>query len=266
MRISARLRANFLWRPLMIKSLFLRTALGAVIGAGLMTLGAAPAAASVADGVAQIQDGKYADAMRTFKKEAAKDNGDAMYYIGDMLRSGLGQKSAPLEATFWWEKGAYLGNEKCQIALSHAYRNGIGVKLDARQAMIWDREAAKNGSAIAFKNLGDYFATGNGVEIDSKEAAKWYYRASKGGFPAGYVALANLLKDGDGVEKNPVAAYVLYEAASKPVKNFEPERNAAADARLLGHKLSAADLERAKKLTVEEVLESLERVGEDQKK
>ena len=72
----------------MIKSLFLRTALGAVMGAGLMTLSAAPASASVADGVAQIQNEKYADAMRTFKKEAAKDNGDAMYYIGDMLRNG----------------------------------------------------------------------------------------------------------------------------------------------------------------------------------
>lgn len=242
----------------MIKSLFLRTALGAVMGAGLMTLSAAPASASVADGVAQIQNEKYADAMRTFKKEAAKDNGDAMYYIGDMLRNGLGQKAAPLEATIWWEKGAYLGNEKCQIALSHAYRNGIGVKMDPRQALIWDREAAKNGSIIAYKNLGDYFATGNGVEIDEKEAAKWYYLSSKGGFPAAYVALANFLRDGEGIEKNPVAAYVLYEAASKPVKNFEAERNAAADARILGHKLSAADLERAKKLSVEDVLDSLE--------
>ena len=64
------------------------------------------------------------------------------------------------------------------------------------------------------------------MEIDEKEAAKWYYLSSKGGFPAAYVALANLLRDGEGIEKNPVAAYVLYEAASKPVKNFEAERNA----------------------------------------
>lgn len=106
-----------------------------------------------------------------------------MYYLGDMLNQGLGTHRQPLSATVWWEKGAYLGDVDCQLALASAYRAGLGVKLDPRQALIWDRVAAKHGSSEAMRNIGDYFAQGNGQEVDFKEAAKWYWRGANGGFP-----------------------------------------------------------------------------------
>ena len=166
-----------------------------------------------------------------------------------------------VSATAWWEKGAYLGDVDCQLALASAYRAGLGVKLDPRQALIWDRVAAKHGSSEAMRNIGDYFAQGNGQEVDFKEAAKWYWRGANGGFPGAQRALAQLLMTGDGVDKDPAAAYVLMRAASQAQKNYAPDRNAAADARVLRHELSADQLAKAEKLTKESVLESLKALG-----
>ncbi|MDO5530978.1 tetratricopeptide repeat protein [Sutterella sp.] len=241
----------------MLKSFILRTAAGAMIGAGLLTIASTPAAASVADGVAQIEAGKYAQAMKILKAEASRDEAEAFFYIGDMLNQGLGQKRAPLEATDWWEKGAYLGSVKCQLALSLAYRNGVGVKVNPRQALIWDREAAKQGSPVAFKNIGDYFATGNGQEIDTAEAAKWYYRAAAKGYPEGCLALAKLLADGEGVKHDLTAAWVLASAAANPAEGFEADRDAAAEARKLGHRLSASEMEAAKSMKLADVIARL---------
>lgn len=243
----------------MMKTQILRAAAGALLAAELLAFGSAACAAPIDDGVAYLKAGKYPEAMKVFKAEAAKDVPDAFFYIGDMVNQGLGQKSIPLQATDWWEKGAYLGSEKCQLALSMAYRNGVGVRVEPRQALLWDREAARAGSIVAMKNIGDYFATGNGVEIDAKEAAKWYYRAAKGGYPEGLRALGDLLKSGEGAPKNLQAAYVLIQAAAKPVeeKGWEADRNAAADARILGHSLTADELAAAEKTSVADVLKSL---------
>lgn len=238
----------------MLKTLTLKVVAAAVMGSGLLALGTTPAYASVDEGMTLLKAQKYADAMQVFKVEAARDNTEALYMIGEMLARGLGQKPAPLEATYWWEKGAYLGDEKCILTVSEAYRTGFGVRVDPRQALVWDRQAAKLGSAVAYKNLGDYFVKGFGVEKDTTEAAKWYVRSAAKGHPAGEVALATLLRDGEGVEKDAVSAWVLFNAAANPVAGVEPDRNAAAEARLLGHTLSESDLKRAQSTKAADVV------------
>ena len=240
---------------------FARAALSAALCSSLLMVSALAAAGPIEDGVKLLEAQRYAEATKLFQKEAAKDNPRAMYYLGDMLNQGLGTHRQPLSATAWWEKGAYLGDVDCQLALASAYRAGLGVKLDPRQALIWDRVAAKHGSPEAMRNIGDYFAQGNGQEVDFKEAAKWYWRGANGGFPGAQRALAQLLMTGDGVDKDPAAAYVLMRAASQAQKNYAPDRNAAADARVLRHELSADQLAKAEKLTKESVLESLKALG-----
>ena len=218
---------------------FARAALSAALCSSLLMVPALAAAGPIEDGVKLLEAQRYAEATKLFQKEAAKDNPRAMYYLGDMLNQGLGTHRQPLSATAWWEKGAYLGDVDCQLALASAYRAGLGVKLDPRQALIWDRVAAKHGSSEAMRNIG----------------------GANGGFPGAQRALAQLLMTGDGVDKDPAAAYVLMRAASQAQKNYAPDRNAAADARVLRHELSADQLAKAEKLTKESVLESLKALG-----
>ena len=78
------------------------------------------------------------------------------------------------------------------------------------------------------------------------------------GYPEAQVALANLLLSGDGIEHDRVAALVLFNAAAAPAdKSVQPDRNAAADARILKGNLSADDLKRAETLTLDAIYEGL---------
>lgn len=219
---------------------------------------AQPALADTEDGFRYLKAGDHAKALKEFEAAAAKDDTTAMLWVGRILEKGFtGQKRQPLEATFWWEKAAYLGDPEAMLELSHAYRNGFGVKLDWPQAYVWDKKAIELGNAQALRNMGDYYVLGQVVEKDPTEGARWYYRAALKGNISAYSALAKLLLDGNGVKQDRVSALVLITASSKPVDGQAADRNAAADARNLRNSLSAADKTRAEKLTLAEVLKNL---------
>ena len=221
-------------------------------------LAAQPALADTEDGFRYLKAGDHAKALKEFEAAAAKDDTTAMLWVGRILEKGFtGQKRQPLEATFWWEKAAYLGDAEAMLELSHAYRNGFGVKLDWPQAYVWDKKAIELGNAQALRNMGDYYVLGQVVEKDPTEGARWYYRAAVRGNISAYTALAKLLADGNGVKQDRAAALTLLVAATKPVEGQAADRNAAADSRNLRNSLSADEKARAEKLTLEDVLKGL---------
>ena len=69
---------------------------------------ALPASAGVPEGVALLNKQDYKAAMKEFEAEAAKDNSEAMYYIGEIFHRGLGMNPQRLTGIHWWEKAAYL--------------------------------------------------------------------------------------------------------------------------------------------------------------
>lgn len=228
--------------------------------AALATMLAVPAAhAGIEDGIQAVRNQKYEAAQKEFESLAAKDDARAMYYLGEMYFKGLGRKGPErLTAIYWWEKGAYLGDVECQLALGNVFRQGLGVRVHMPQAYVWDLQAAKQGNPVGEKNVGDYYLYGNGKPKDALEAAKWYRRAAMRGYPEAQVALANLLLSGDGIEHDRVAALVLFNAAAAPAdKSVQPDRNAAADARILKGNLLADDLKRAETLTLDAIYEGL---------
>lgn len=231
--------------------------LWAGIGAAAL-LAAQPALAGTEEGFRYLKAGEESKALEEFKAAAQKDDTTAMLWIGRILEKGFtGQKRQPLEATYWWEKAAYLGDPEAMLELSHAYRNGFGVKLDWPQAYVWDKEAVELGDARAMRNMGDYYVLGQVVEKDPTEGARWYYRAAVRGNISAYTALAKLLADGNGVKQDRAAALTLLVAATKPVEGQAADRNAAADSRNLRNSLSADEKARAEKLTLEDVLKGL---------
>ncbi len=165
--------------------------------------------------------------------------------------------------TFCWEKAAYLGHVKAQLALGEAYRSGWGVKLDPDQGYVWDKKATDQGSAAGMRAMGEYYLLGKPFEKEPKKAAKWFRRAAMGGNIPAYMSLAKVLIKGDGVDKDLAAAYVLISAAAKPADGQAADRNAAADARNLRKKLSDADAARAAKMTPADVFESLKALDPD---
>ena len=216
------------------------------------------AAASTASAIRDYEKGDYESALAEFQAQSEKDDAQAIFYVGLMYMNGQGCTRQPMEATRLFQKAAYLGSTDAALALAAAFREGLGVKRDYAQALIWEREAAKAGSAQALKNIGDYYYNGWAVKPDVREAAKWYWRSAAKGDVTGIMALAGLVKAGDdGVKADPAAAYVLMNAAAKPANGQRPDRNAAADARNLSHKLTAAEAERAKSMSLEDAVAAL---------
>lgn len=230
------------------------TALVAALAAGLSL----PVMAGVPEGVALLNKQDYKAAMKEFEVEAAKDNAEAMYYIGEIFHRGLGMNPQRLTGIHWWEKSAYLGNERSMLALAEVFNKGLGVKADPRQAYVWDLTAARQGNPLAQYNVGVYWLYGTSVPKDMTEAAKWFRRAALQGNPAAYDALARQLNMGEGVERDIFAAYVLYEAAAKPSDKFDSVYSAEESAKVIRSRMNDEDLKYAKSLSVEKILKDLE--------
>ncbi len=233
------------------------------VGAAVV-LAAGPAFADTEAGLRYLKAGDHVNALKELKDAAQKDDTTAMLWVGRILEKGFtGQKRQPLEATYWWEKAAYLGDPEAMLELSHAYRNGFGVKLDWPQAYVWDKKAVELGNAQALRNMGDYYVLGQVVEKDPTEGARWYYRAALKGNLGAYMALSELLLDGNGVKADRPAALIFLVAASKPVDGQAADRNAAANARNLRNSLTPEEKARAEKLTLDAVLRALSELDPD---
>lgn len=231
-----------------------QTALLAALAAAV----ALPASAGVPEGVALLNKQDYKAAMKEFEAEAAKDNSEAMYYIGEIFHRGLGMNPQRLTGIHWWEKAAYLGNERAMLALSEVFNKGLGVKAEPRQAYVWDLTAARQGNPLAQYNVGTYWLYGTSVPKDLTEAAKWFRRSALQGNPAALDALARQLNMGDGVERDVFAAYVLFDAASKPSDKFDSVYTAAESAKVIRSHMNADDLKYAQSLSAEKILKELE--------
>ena len=74
----------------------------------LLTFAASGVWASTADGIKALEAQDYKTAKQEFTDAAAKDDTEAMYYLGLMMQRGLGDRAQPLAATVWWERASYL--------------------------------------------------------------------------------------------------------------------------------------------------------------
>ncbi len=115
---------------------------------------AAPAlAATVEEGWQALDRHDYAAAIAIFEGLAAEDNGEAIYALGWMRRTGAGMPRDDAAAVPYFERAAKLGDARAQNDLGYAYDFGIGVPIDHGQAEHWYSEAARSGNLLAMNNL-----------------------------------------------------------------------------------------------------------------
>ncbi len=115
---------------------------------------AAPAlAATVEEGWQALDRHDYAAAVAIFEALAAENNGEAIYALGWMRRTGAGMPRDDAAAAPYFERAAKLGNAHAQNDLGYAYDFGIGVPIDHAAAEHWYGEAARAGNLLAMNNL-----------------------------------------------------------------------------------------------------------------
>lgn len=126
----------------------------------------------------------YTTAYQLLKPEAEAGDRQAQYYLGVMLRKGLGIDRDLSAAANWFTKAAKQGQREAINTLATLYRLGEGMPQDHQQALRWYQEAAKFGFENAQYRIALMYHEGLGVPKDVAEAYKWaFISAAQGGQP-----------------------------------------------------------------------------------
>ncbi len=143
------------------------------------TLGlTAPVWAGWDEGVAALQRGDYATAIRELRPLAEQGNARAQRALGFMYSNGRGVTQDYAEAMRWYRKAAEQGDAEAKYNLGIMYSIGQGVPQDYARAVGSWRKAAEQGYADAQYNLGFMYSMGRGVPQDYVQAHMWFKLAA----------------------------------------------------------------------------------------
>ena len=155
-----------------------------------------------------------AAAARWFRKAAERGHAGAQANLGWMYQNGEGvAKNADL-AERWYLKAAEQGFVNAQFNLAGMYSSPKSVKRNAGKAVRWYRKAAESGLAEAQYALGEIYRLGEGVPQDGAEAMKWYRRAADQEYMYAQHAMGGMYRTGTGVRKDDAQAAKWYRKAA----------------------------------------------------
>ena len=143
------------------------------------------------------------------------NDADAMFCVGECLRSGKGVTKNETEAVKWYRKAAEQGNVHAQNRLGFSYLKGNGVAKNATEAVKWLRKVAEQGDAVAQNALGYCHEQGNGVAKNYEEALKWYRKAAGQGNVYAQRSLGYYYLIGRSVVKDHVEAVKWFRKAAE---------------------------------------------------
>jgi len=166
------------------------------LGAGFV-FGSVPVYAGTPEGIAALQSGDYARALRELSYAARQGDIKAEYLYATMLKDGLGLPAPDLPAAFsWYKQSAEAGYPDAQLNLGFMMYHGVGTTLDKDGSMYWYEKSAKQGIAAAQYNLGKIFWDGSVGVKDPAQAQSWFLAAAKQGMPEAQFALGVALSTG----------------------------------------------------------------------
>jgi len=129
------------------------------------------------------------DAVRSL---AASGDPEALFLMGTAYDEALGVDVDWPEALRWYKRAAARGHVLAAHNIGNMYRDGRGIDADAATAARWWLRAARSGDVIPALRLGEAFEAGRGVTASKESAVFWYRKASAAGNAAATEALNRL--------------------------------------------------------------------------
>src|SRR6516162_9216493 len=122
------------------------------------------------------------DRKELLTKAQGGDAGSQMWLAAAYEQGWFGEKNIP-EALKWYRKSAAKGNPDAQNELGRMYEDGEGVKQNYVLAAKWYRRAAEHvpdlgGAGQGRNNLGLLYLDGRGVPQDYIQAYMWFSLAN----------------------------------------------------------------------------------------
>ena len=173
----------------------------------------APRQPTVAQGLAQFDDGDVKGALSTLTTLAQLGDPKAQQVLGVMYQNGQGITKNSQEALNWFRLAAASGNEAALYPLGLMYATGAGVVRDDVQALKWYRLAAQRGQPNAQYQLGIMSLAGTGMPQDAGIAVQWFTLAASQGDPQAQYQLGSLLVNGQGAARDLVLGYMWIDIA-----------------------------------------------------
>jgi TPR repeat protein/predicted aspartyl protease len=180
----------------------------------LLAFSAPLAAGPLEDGLAALQRGDYALAMRHWRPLADQGNAVAQYNLALMYENGHGVRQDYATAVSWYRKAADQGYAVAQRNLGLMYLSGRGVPQNDATAFSWFRKAANQGLEGAQNDLGIMYENGRGVAQDFAAAASWYRKAADQDYAVAQYNLALMYLSGRGVPQDYVSAHMWFNLAA----------------------------------------------------
>ena len=198
---------------------FGRTCVAAAIvfSVGASAQSAAPVANNPVEiGVAALERGHYATALRAWKSAADAGDAKAKANLGYMYERGFGVPQSYVEAVRWYREAAAGGAPEGMYNMGTLYYYGYGVERNLREAARWFRQAAQKELAPAQYMLGLMYSKGEGVPRAITEAQKLWVAAAKQGHVSSQLMAAHTYLSGDANRGEPelLKAFVWGEIAA----------------------------------------------------
>ncbi|MGH7055219.1 MAG: tetratricopeptide repeat protein [Stellaceae bacterium] len=148
--------------------------------------------ADTAAGLADFQEGRFAEAFHEWRQAAEAGDTRGALFIGVLYDAGLGMPQSYAQAFAWYRRAAEAGNAAAMFNVAVLYDLGRGIPRDSRQAAAWYARAAAKGFARAEYNLAMMYEEGAGVPRSRSRAVELYIRAARHGLSAARAHLARL--------------------------------------------------------------------------
>ncbi len=166
----------------------------AVLGAAglLLALLGLPARADTASGLADFQNGRFAEAFQQWTEAARAGDPRGALFVGVLYDTGLGVEQSYPQALDWYRRAADAGNATGMFNVGVMYDAGRGVPPNPAQAASWYERAAARGFGRAEYNLGLLYQEGAGVRASRSRAIQLFKRAADHGITAAQAHLQQL--------------------------------------------------------------------------
>jgi uncharacterized protein len=161
--------------------MWLRQVALALVCAVVLPVWAQTASTPVDAGLAALDRGHFATAMRAWREAADAGDARAQSNVGYLYERGFGVPQSYVEAQRWYHMAAAQGLAEAQFNIGTLYKYGYGVEANPREANSWFRMAAKQELPAAQYMLGLSYSKGEGVPKSAVQALKlWVAAAAKG--------------------------------------------------------------------------------------
>jgi TPR repeat protein len=179
----------------------------------LIGLGAPISAGPYDDGLAALNRGDFATALRLWRPLAEQGDARAQNAIGRRYDEGQGVPQDYVEAVRWYRMAAEQDDAYGENNLGVMYYQGHGVPQDYVQAMKWCRKALAQGNDLARWNI-DLLGDNSGVLKADPELRQSYRDAADKGDPDAQYAIGLMYLEGQGEPQDYVQAHTWLNLAA----------------------------------------------------